>query len=116
MSVIYPDIQTVIPAVTPLVIELVQKTIITEFGDSKEQRRAVWPKPKSMITIEYRARTLAEWNIFKDFYTLVSGPLVSFLFDGKGSVTGAFRFHEDPVQLTQDSWMYSWKTKIEEVF
>jgi len=112
----YPDVISVVPAITPMGYEMEQRVLISEYEDSTEQRRLIWASPKSKYYIEYKYISRAEKDILVDFYKQMKGPFEAFNFiPPNGALPIIARFTEDPITITDNTDRYDLAITIIEV-
>lgn len=99
----YPNVDTEVQGMIPFEYGEQQKVLISNYEDGKEQRRVVWSRPRKMIKINYKARSIADLNTIRNFYQSMKGPLESFTFFFPTSAGGAAinaRFSENPIEYS----------------
>jgi len=93
------------------------KTIVSQFENGAEQRRAKWASGQRSWTLQFNNRTAADFDTVIDFVTAKKGAYSSFTWTNPNDATEyTVRFEEDSVSFSNKAYgVYDFNFRLTEV-
>ena len=97
--------------------EIQFKTLVTEFENGSEQRRAKWASPLRRFTLSYRNRLTSEMETVKTLFTESLGKALSFTWTNPNdNVEYDVRFLEDSFKFSNKAYgVYDFEISLQQV-